>query len=57
VPKSDPISHLAFLDAAADLREKLILYAANTKDHTVSDTFVQLFHSRATLNAEVASLI
>ena len=51
------LATLLSLDAAADLREKLILYAANTKDHTVSDTFVQLFHSRATLNAEVASLI
>ena len=50
------LATLLSLDAAADLREKLILYAANTKDHTVSDTFVQLFHSRATLNAEVASL-
>jgi hypothetical protein len=36
---------------ATDLREKLILYAADTKDHTVSDTFVQLFHSRAVLQA------
>ena len=51
------LATLLSLDAAADLRETLILDAANTKDHTVSDTFVQLFHSRATLNAEVASLI
>ncbi len=39
------------IDQATDLREKLILYAADTKDHTVSDTFVQLFHSRAILQA------
>jgi hypothetical protein len=37
------------IDKAADLREKIILYAANTKDHTVSDTFVQLFYSRASV--------
>ncbi|MBE9116758.1 HEAT repeat domain-containing protein [Lusitaniella coriacea LEGE 07157] len=34
------------LDAAKDLREKLIQYAADTKDHTVSDTFVQLLRTR-----------
>ena len=34
------------LTDAKDLREKLIQYAADTKDHTVSDTFVQLFRSR-----------
>ncbi len=34
------------LDAARELREKLIQYAADTKDHTVSDTFVQLLRSR-----------
>jgi HEAT repeat protein len=34
------------LDAAQDLREDLIDYAADTKDHTVSDTFVQLVRSR-----------
>lgn len=34
------------LDAALELREKLIEYAANTKDHTLSDTFVQLFNLR-----------
>ena len=30
------------LNDAKDLRERLIQYAADTKDHTVSDTFVQL---------------
>ncbi|MDJ0616132.1 MAG: HEAT repeat domain-containing protein [Calothrix sp. MO_192.B10] len=34
------------LDAARELREKLIQYAADTKDHTVSDTFVQLLRPR-----------
>lgn len=34
------------LDAAQRLREDLIQYAADTKDHTVSDTFVQLLRSR-----------
>lgn len=34
------------LDAAQQLREDLIQYAADTKDHTVSDTFVQLLRSR-----------
>ena len=34
------------LDKAKALREELIQYAANTKDHTVSDTFVQLLRSR-----------
>jgi hypothetical protein len=34
------------LEAAQELREKLIQYAADTKDHTVSDTFVQLLRSR-----------
>ncbi|OLT59803.1 HEAT repeat domain-containing protein [Moorena bouillonii] len=33
-------------NAAWHLRETLIQYAANTKDHTVSDTFVQLLLSR-----------
>ncbi|NET81723.1 MAG: HEAT repeat domain-containing protein [Moorea sp. SIO1F2] len=33
-------------NAAWRLRETLIKYAANTKDHTVSDTFVQLLLSR-----------
>jgi HEAT repeat protein len=35
------------LDAARELKEKIIEYAADTKDHTVSDTFVQLLRPRA----------
>lgn len=34
------------MDAAKNLREELIQYAAETKDHTVSDTFIQLLRSR-----------
>jgi HEAT repeat protein len=34
------------LDDAKQLRERLIQYAADTKDHTVSDTFVQLLRTR-----------
>jgi hypothetical protein len=34
------------LDEARKLREDLIQYAADTKDHTVSDTFVQLLRTR-----------
>ena len=34
------------IDAAQKLREELIQYAADTKDHTVSDTFIQLLRSR-----------
>ena len=34
------------LTDAKDLRERLIQYAADTKDHTVSDTFVQLLRTR-----------
>ena len=33
-------------EAAKELRERLIQYAADTKDHTVSDKFVQLLRSR-----------
>ncbi len=46
-------------NAAFQLRETLILYAANTNDHTVSDTFVKLLHSRvATLkNVSQASKV
>lgn len=36
------------LEDAIALREMLIQYAADTKDHTVSDTFVQLVRSRRT---------
>ena len=32
--------------AALELREKLIQYAADTKDHTVSDNFIQLLRRR-----------
>jgi HEAT repeat protein len=38
------------LDAAKELREILIQYAADKKDHTVSDTVVQLLRSRASAN-------
>ncbi|MEW6491583.1 MAG: PBS lyase, partial [Cyanobacteriota bacterium] len=34
------------VDDAQQLREKLIQYAADTKDHTVSDTFVQILRTR-----------
>ncbi|NEU82806.1 HEAT repeat domain-containing protein [Nostoc sp. UIC10630] len=34
------------LDAAKELREDLIQYAADTKDNTVSNTFVQLLRTR-----------
>ncbi len=34
------------LDAARELREDLIQYAADTKDNTVSNTFVQLLRTR-----------
>ncbi|MBV6627099.1 MAG: hypothetical protein KI793_29875 [Rivularia sp. (in: Bacteria)] len=40
------LANLLKPDAALQLRETLILYAANTNDHTVSDTFVKLLHSR-----------
>jgi len=30
------------------LRERLINYAADTKDHSVSDAFVQILRSRST---------
>jgi hypothetical protein len=42
------------LDAAQELREDLIQYAADTKDHTVSDTFVQLLRSRQAVPQPVA---
>ena len=38
------------LEPAMELREKLILYAANTKDHTVSDTFIKLLATRKSHN-------
>jgi len=37
------------LDEARQLRETLIQYAADTKDHTVSDTFIQLLRPREIL--------
>lgn len=37
--------HLPF-DAARALERLLIDYAADTQDHTVSDTFIQLLRSR-----------
>ena len=40
------LATLLRLNEAKDLREKLIDYAADTKDHTVSDTFVQLLRAR-----------
>jgi len=40
------LATLLDLNKAKALREELIQYAANTKDHTVSDTFVQLLRSR-----------
>ena len=38
------------LDEARALREMLIQYAADTKDHTVSDTFIQLLRPREMLS-------
>jgi len=43
------------LDTALQLRETLIRYAANTKDHTVSDKFIQLLLSRQATTAAEAS--
>ncbi|NMG07905.1 HEAT repeat domain-containing protein [Brasilonema sp. UFV-L1] len=40
------LATLLELDAAKELRERLIQYAANIKDHAVSDTFVQLLRAR-----------
>ena len=40
------LAKLLPLDQAQELREKLILYAANSKDHTTVDTYVKLIHSR-----------
>lgn len=37
------------LQEATTLREQLIQYAADTKDHTVSDTFIQILRSRKTV--------
>ncbi|MBC1270273.1 HEAT repeat domain-containing protein [Trichormus variabilis FSR] len=40
------LASLLPIDAAKELREKLIQYAADTKDNTVSNTFVQLLRTR-----------
>ncbi|GAB1543892.1 hypothetical protein NUACC21_65680 [Scytonema sp. NUACC21] len=40
------LANLLPLNAALELRERLIEYAANTKDHTLSDKFVQLLQLR-----------
>jgi hypothetical protein len=44
------VATLLPIDAAQQLREDLINYAADTKDHTVSDTFVQLMRSRKAIS-------
>ncbi|NJP11644.1 MAG: HEAT repeat domain-containing protein [Leptolyngbyaceae cyanobacterium RU_5_1] len=43
------------LEDAIALREMLIQYAADTKDHTVSDTFVQLLRSRNVPSIQMAA--
>ena len=43
------------LEDAIALREMLIQYAADTKDHTVSDTFVQLLRSRRVASIQTAA--
>jgi hypothetical protein len=40
------LARLLPLEAALELRELLIQHAADTKDHTVMDTYVQLLRSR-----------
>ena len=40
------LARLLPIEEAIRLREQLIQYAADTKDHNVSDTFVQLLRSR-----------
>ncbi|MEH2010459.1 HEAT repeat domain-containing protein [Nostoc sp.] len=40
------LANLLEIDAAKKLREELIQYAADTKDNTVSNTFVQLLRTR-----------
>ena len=42
------LARLLPLEAALALREDLIHYAADTKDHTVSDDYVQIMRSRTT---------
>lgn len=43
--------------AANELREMLIQHAADTKDHTVSDKFVQLLRSRQWRNKAETSVV
>ncbi|MBN2285227.1 MAG: hypothetical protein JXI43_02175 [Tissierellales bacterium] len=40
------LANLMPIDAAKSLRETLIQYAADTRDHTVSDNFIQLLRQR-----------
>lgn len=46
------LAYLSPLDVAEGLREDLINYAADTKDHTVSDTFIQLVRSRKVIGKD-----
>lgn len=48
------LARLLPLDAALDLREALIHYAADTKDHTVSDSYVQIMRSRQDVPAALS---
>ena len=48
------LANLMPLEAAMGLREELILYAAQTQDHNVSDPFVQLCHERTRAAAATA---
>ena len=40
------LANLLPLEAAEDLERTLVDYAADTKDHSVSDTFIQLLRPR-----------
>ncbi|KST66441.1 HEAT repeat domain-containing protein [Mastigocoleus testarum] len=55
------LANLLPLDYAVELRERIIDYAANSKDHTLSDKFVQLLQLRLPLKwtqgAKVKSLL
>ena len=51
------LANLLDEEAAKELREMLIQYAADTKDHTVSDKFVQLFRSRQWRNKAETSVV
>ena len=44
-------------EAAVALREDLVMRAANTHDHSVSDTFVQLVHSRRAIERSAPSWV